>query len=521
MAHRRAHTLCLAVLSAFACSDPQFVNPHPSPSEPDASIASLSLEPSTTISLAPGSSIEVFVAVEPPGNYVIRFMLLGDSLDASLDASRRQTSDDGKTSVLLNAPGSPAAFRLGATAGSGANAEVAVSVRNLGLANLRVSPSYKGLRNTPSWTASAVAGVKCTEIPGEPHEDGPIVGVAVDGDPVLLDSLPVGPIIAVTMRSNSSVGGCTELADLAPDETRGVTVPVYDMPVRIADTRLHIKLSISSDGGELRPLFDELTESFLYAAFPTDIPTGTTLLDAIQSLLSATDEFEIARQSMGWDAIATAWLDVAEHNPRDHIRAWIRRGLQPLYDGELLSGLLTAAFGSGTLALLSLDSFYGIPIVSSGVPQNHIVSMSVEPGDTMLSGGKITWLPSRLIGAAGDNGAREIEGLDSAHAALSHIVNCNGLTSQLVAGLGVSLSCDKLCLETVCDDAINRIWSRSCNHSGLSLNTVQSSFAVSGTAAVNGYASIEGLDATWVGTMVYNASETLVRGSAIGTPDTE
>jgi hypothetical protein len=520
MSFRPPH-LFLPLLSAlaFGCGDPAASPSEPSaPDTPDASTTgtSLTLDPPSTIALAPGEPTEIAVAVEPPDVYVVRFSLLGDSLDASLDADKRVTSADGRTSVNLLAPGTPTTFRLRATAGGSATAEVAVSVSDEGFATVRVLPSYKGIRGTPTWTASAFAGVTCADIPGQPPEDGPIVGASIGGGAIELASLPVGPRIAVTLRSQKTVGGCTEISDLNPGETRGLSVKVSDMPVRLDATRLDLTMEMEPVDGAESPLLDELTTSFVRLIFPPKSTEAKSVLDAVQAQLPDPSAFAQARSLGGWDALVAAWLDESGQLLREQVRAWIERGLEPLRKGDVLAGKLTAIPGSTTQGMLSLARFHGLPLGLANIPKDHVVSLGVEPGDVMIVGGKVSWLPSNLVGAAGDVGAHDLTGATDAVHALADAVGCDHLATLLSSTYPLPSTCDGSCVESACEDALGAMWGRARNSSALLFETVQLSFTISGTATVDGDAAIVGLDASWIGTQSHDGEETAVRGAASG-----
>ena len=509
-------TLAFLILACNGSAASQDTND--SPPEQDASDAatSLTLSPSPTITLAPGSSTEVIASVEPKDAYTVRFWLLGESLDASLDASIRITSSNGTASVNLLASTSPTAFRLKATAGGSASAEVSVAVSSRGYANARVSPLYKGIRSTPTWTASAIVGSTCTEIPGQPPQDGPIVSVENEHDPVELHSLPVGPPIAITLRSEQSVGGCTELTDLSPDETRDVSVKVSDMPVQVSDIDLNLLMTLDSEDTTMMPMLDEVAKSFVETVFPPRATEATTFLDAVLALVPDSDVFASLRTAYGWDEIVSTWIRQENKTIAERMLTWIERGLQPLGDGELLVGGLTALSGSSNQGVLSLVRFGGLPYLTTGVSQEHSVSLSVEPGDTTLIGGKIAWQPTRLIGAAGDAGAQQIESSPNAALALASIFGCAQITTLLFPNDRAPSACDDLCFESACENALASLWNESINSDEASSDIVQTSFSISGTATVDGNATIAGLNATWVGTQTRSDTETPIKGSAVG-----
>jgi hypothetical protein len=488
----------------------------PTPADvPDASTgSSLSFDPDSIITLAPGETSEVRVVVEPPGVHVVRFALLGESLDASLDADEKVTQSDGRTSVTLAAPGSATTFRLRASAGENAVAEVPVSVSGEGFASVRVIPSYKGVRSTPTWTASAVARALCAEVPGEPPMDGPIVGMGIGGAIPVLNGIPVGPNIAITLRSASAVGGCADLSDLGAGETRDVTVKVSDIPVNIAATDLTIEMAMTPDGAAIRPLFDTLSVDFVDDFLDSEQGEAKQVLDAMQDQLGDPADFAEARMMGGWDAVLAGSLDLGGQLLRDRAQAWIQAGLQPLQHGETIIGQLRATSNAGH-GVLSLDSFHGLPVEGTGIPRDNIVSLAVEPGDAIIIGGSVTWLPSRLIAAAGDVGAGLLLGDSDALSALANIVGCDELASDLESTYPLPATCDANCIQDACTAGLAALWNAAKMKSSSTFDTVQLSFTVSGTANVNSQAIVVAFDASWLGTQTYGGEEWAVKGDAV------
>src|SRR5262249_55762507 len=90
--------------------------------------AKISFEPHTTLAVSPGTIHEVTVVTSPPKNYEVNFVLLGDTLNASLDRSTAVADDSGKVSVQLRAPDDPTTFRVRASLKEGPSAELEVAV---------------------------------------------------------------------------------------------------------------------------------------------------------------------------------------------------------------------------------------------------------------------------------------------------------------------------------------------------------------------------------------------------------
>jgi hypothetical protein len=306
--------------------------------------------------------------------------------------------------------------------------------------------------------------------------------------------------------------------DLNPGETRDVSLKVSDIPVKVGATQLALSVKMSPDGSAAWPLIESLSETFLDALFPPYSTEAKTLLDAIESQLTNVPTFTKSRLLGGWDALLGAWIDQSGQLLRDRVRAWIVRGFDPLQSGETAVGKLTAPSPSGTHGLLALDSFYGLPLHPTGIPQDHVVSLTVEPGDVMIVGGKISWLPSKLIATAGDVGA-EAFGQETAVQALVRTVGCDKLASLLETTQALPSGCGADCIETACSNGIAAQWNQARLSSTDTFETAQLSFTISGTAAVSGDAVIVALDAIWAGTQTGAGQEAPVRGTAVGSLD--
>ena len=74
----------------------------PNAQEPD--VAEMLQFGSESVELNPGESRTLTVRATPPGTYQIRFALLGDAEDASLDRTAAVSEPDGTTQVQLTAP---------------------------------------------------------------------------------------------------------------------------------------------------------------------------------------------------------------------------------------------------------------------------------------------------------------------------------------------------------------------------------------------------------------------------------
>jgi hypothetical protein len=113
--------------------------------QPPNAPTSLTFDPADTLKLTPGETRELELNADPPpGVYRVRFTLLGDAENASLDRSEADTDPTGRTVVRLTAPTHATLFSLRASVGQSVSASAAVSVSASGFANLAVVPNYTG-----------------------------------------------------------------------------------------------------------------------------------------------------------------------------------------------------------------------------------------------------------------------------------------------------------------------------------------------------------------------------------------
>ena len=518
---------CVRTISLFAlvltaaCGDAeQGAGPKPSTEEKDAappsSASSIAFETEPVATMLPGETREMPVIVAPPGAHQVRFALLGGSLDASLDRDEVVTDGDGRASVKLTAPNTATTFRLRAIADEGPATEAAVSVSGDGFASAMVLPSYEGIRNTPMWSASAYARSKCSDLPAIPLEEGPIRGMATDGTPVRLEGLPVGPTIAITLRSAHAVAGCYDLRDLETGVDRDILVKVRDTPLKVEATNLALDLVMTPNGNAARALVDGARGSFLDDLFPDTQSEARTLLDAMAEQVADQDGFDEARALGGWDALAAARFDESGELMRTRVGEWIDEGLSALSAGSTATGRLTAMPSGNAHATYALETLFGLDAEEGGVPTENVLSMSVNPGDLVIVGGTLPWLPTRVLAAAADTAVREANGGDgSAAEELTAWVDCAGLVEQLQEAGPLPSTCQAPCIQAACEQAISRLWSQAASKSAASYDVGGLAFTISGTALVNGEAVIVGWTGTWLGTATWGGAEVSLKGTTI------
>src|SRR5262245_11608290 len=95
--------------SAGSSSSPEHTGGARSIQDPNVGNVSIQIGEGTgedmgNLVFAPDEALVVPVRVTPPGSYLVKFALSGDTLDAFLDKSEAMTDEDGSTSVVLTAP---------------------------------------------------------------------------------------------------------------------------------------------------------------------------------------------------------------------------------------------------------------------------------------------------------------------------------------------------------------------------------------------------------------------------------
>ena len=472
-----------------------------------------------TITFLPGEARAIAVAVQPPGIHALRFALLGESLDGSLDTDTMQTNADGRTSVVLTAPRSATTFRLHATADDGPEDEIAVSVSSDGFASVVVKPIYEGNRKTPIWTASATVRSACASLPGNPSVDGPIAAASPDGSKLLLDGLPVGPTIALALRAGLSVAGCKDMKDLAAGEVRTVEVKVVDTPIDTTGLDLELAFTIDPNGNGVVQALEADVAAFANAMFPPAESQAAVLLDSMAAIAPDSADFQAARLASDWDQKLTDSLSAQPVELRDQILSWAANGLEPLGDGNVFTGRVETLGASQGHAVLHATTVGAMPAALLGIPDDTLVSLTATPTDDVQLGGSILWFPSRFVAAAADEGARNSTlNVTDAADALAGVVGCEALPALLESSGSLPQSCDEVCLRTLCVDAIFDRWTNARAASATSLQVASLTFTASAAAEVMPNAGIRSIGGTWAGTYDQGSQSVALKGTAIGSP---
>ncbi len=477
-------------------------------------------------------SAEITVKVDPPGAHIVRFALLDASLDASLENDLVWTDDAGVASVTLTGPSASTLFNLRATADDGPWADAAVSVSDKGFGTLLVTPLYTGSRQIKTWTSTVWAGRTCASLPGIPPPDSSVLTEVPAGTSLRFDDLPVGPSIAVTVRSAHAVGGCLDVERVDPNQTRSVTVHSVDRPIDLGSTSLKFRLQIDPDGMVMQPMVGfgltppaqgsiSMAESFVEALFAGG-SKGGALLDAMQALAADPKQFELARAAGDWDTLAGDHMSssvgtvgtIADRVLRS-IMSWINAGTQALQAGSALSAQCQSSQGDGTRALLEPVTVAGIPAVDVGSPAENTSALAAEPGDVVHIAATVYLLPTRYVGASAQAGAISVEGHTPSDL-LAALFACDTLAKKLhQAANPESAPCGSAsCFESLCGDAVARMWQNACDASADGFDLASITFSVSAQAIVDGDAAIVSISGSWAGSALGRKRITPLSGTA-------
>jgi len=481
------------------------------------------------LSVAPGQAVRLAVRTDPPGPYDVTFLLLGDSLDASLDRGTTPTDPtSGDAAVTLLAPSKAASFKVRAAVGSNvagapgaqASAEIVIRVSELGIGALRVLPDYQGSRKITTWRAAVLPQAKCEDFaPPDDPEGADIVDAPVDEDLIIEDAM-VGPNLAVIVRSEHKVWGCADTTLSHAGEFKEITVPVLDRAVDLSTADLDLALTLVDPLGELESLLQGADERLIERAFPTGVPAATALLDAMGGRVppEVQDLFVDARGDANLDGALAYDFKIRDVELRAVLRSLLRAG-RPL-DSGFLRGRLSSAEADAAQALLRIESLAGVDANRAGVPDDHLVSFVANPGDTVVIGAEsgVLFLPTRLVGArAEDVALGDLPAGAVISEVLANEVGCWDVAT-VVGQLG---DCDAACIEATCRLALGDVWSTGLDASAEAADLGVLTLVVSGDGVVDDEAALIGLDDqvdnTWVGVMHVSGLEVSIGGAAAAT----
>lgn len=499
-----ALALGLAACTETTAADTALDEPRGDAPIPGAEILYVGESPLT---LAPGERARLPFAVRPRGQHEVRFALIGDSGDASLDVGSAASDADGNVSVELTAPSTSRTFIVRATLSLGASAEAPVSVSGLGFGAIEVVPSYSGKRTLTRITGTVTTGTSCADLVGIPPPDGPLVAHAIHPRSPIVEGAPVGPALVVTARAGQFAGGCMEVKGLRNGETKSVTVPLLDRPLEFRQPiAVRFELDMSTDD-VLAWL--ETAGRNAAAAFAGQNEVAS-LLDAMADALPAEHRtpFDEAREARGWDAALSGHFAEASVS----LLATAEKLLLETAQWLPLSAGLAGSIGpsSADAATFELQSIFELS-TSTSVP----FTFSASADDIVHLGGELSFLPLHLLAEAALETARaQAPSADTIPSALAELIGCEVLPEVLLGDEPALGECDAACLVDACTEALATRWEAAMKDE----TPAKWKLTASGDAQVGNEAELRGIDGSWVGSIEHGGHAISVKGSTRGGP---
>jgi len=456
----------------------------------------------------------------PPATQIrIRFALTAEDeamLDAVLDTNEALTDDEGIAHVTVIAPSRPMRFSVRASNPRSASVLQGLKVLPTGKTTLSVQHAYTGNRPVTEWTATAKAGVSCSDL-GSPPRDGDPINSAPLNDPVMLSNVPVGVDLAVTVRAGHYISGCVNVPALSEGDGNQVLVYASDRALNLPATNLSLHFGAS----DAHPGFDKLLQSRAASAESALLGDAKNDVAALLDDMRATalgldgDAFDLARDDNDWDrALETAFGKTSARRMRDPAQRWLSAGLAALNAPDALSGKL-AALGSG--ATFTPSSVGGASADTAGLSRFFSAKWSADSSDTVLLGMTLEWQPSRLVTALALAPARaEFPEVSSVADALALSVDCAQVGQVLLAagaspGTTAFASCDESCTVSACQTAVAAAWARAEQSSGTETDTL--SVTATAKATVGDDARATALSGGWVGVLSTESGDAQVSGA--------
>ena len=452
------------------------------------------------LSLGMREQATITVRTDPPSSDEVWFVLLGDSLDATLDRVAAPMDAEGAATVTMRAPNKATAYRLRAWIKNGPAAELPVTVNGDGFATLQVLPQYKGKRVVTTWTVSVLPRSTCEAVAPLLPEDAPadIVKSEPVDTPLLVEKAPVGPTLAVSVRAGHYAWGCATASGLIAGTTHTLKVNIIDKPVVVGKTDLDVTLDFVPAQAPFLSMMTAAGKSLLDRFAPKDVEMATVLLDEMAARVPEVDAalFAEARAASGWDTITKDHLAAQPMSLRATIEGFLQKGTAA--PPTQLAGRLTALTAVPGFGMFSPSRFGVVPAGEAGMPATHLVKIASEPGDNVSTSGEIFWLPTRYVGGACKSVALEgaPEGTTMGDA-LATLAGCTALGEALV-GFG---TCDATCLAGLCQEALTTRWDAAQDGSAIEgkIGLIQI-FAAAG-ATVDDIAVPVSLQGSWLGSV--------------------
>ena len=238
---------------------------------------------------------------------------------------------------------------------------------------------------------------------------------------------------------------------------------------------------------------------------------GTMRLDAMKTAALDPQSFADASSNGSW---AEAMADHVAANEVD-----IQLLVQQLVASGLaapppsLHGSLESIDGVDDQALFTFSSLGSISAAMAGVPSEYVMSLTVDPDDTVRLGGTLYWLPTRYLGSVVEKTALGDGNQPSSfEEALSDAASCQSLTLDGYDG------CDNQCIIELCENGLAQRWATALDASAANLQSVDVPLLASGVVIHDDDATLTGFEGSWLGNITGAGAEVKVSGNASATP---
>jgi hypothetical protein len=494
----------------------------PDPFE-DATAVSLEFLEPGTITLVAGTPREVRVLVTPAleaGAHTVRFSLIRQAQDAFLSDDVAATDADGIAWTRVTSLSASPDFALRAAVGRLQAEVLTVSTTEANVGTLILNPLYHlGHRTVQRWVASVHVGKTCADLVGPPFPDGEELTTGV-GDSVQIDNVPAGSPLAAVINAERFAGGCRSIGALKAGANTITEIDVVDRPLQLGELNLRLSLSVDATA-ELNPGLDELAFRAvrpLNGAAANDLGA---LLDAMSGLSTDAVAFEQALRERDWVGVLVDALPAALPGTglRTLVHGWMSTGLTQLSAPDAIVGVLGSPNAQGQ-ASFTLRSVSGFSPAQVGFAPLNTALVSAETDDLLRVGTSLSWQPTLFLAAAAERVAisERPATRSSAPEGMAEAFDCAQVANVLVeagAAPGEAFpDCDEDCMLTLCDSAMEVLWSRV---TGSNLPSVPWQISGASHAQIDSDARPTLVDGNWIGSLTLSDfGDAPIQGPLVG-----
>ncbi|MEO8182896.1 MAG: hypothetical protein ABI895_29030 [Deltaproteobacteria bacterium] len=481
------------------------------------------LEPQT-LTLVAGTPREVRVQVLPAleaGAHTVRFALIRQAEYAFLSADLVPTDAEGIARTTLTALSASSDFTLFAAVGRLQPEVLTVSTTEANLGTLILNPLYRlsGRRIVERWVASVHVGQTCAALLGPPFPDGEELTIG-SGDSVQIDGVPAGTPLAAVIRAERFAGGCRSIGALKAGTNTIAEIDVIDRPLQLGELNLRLSLSVDATP-QLNPGLDELAFRAIQPLNGTAANDLAALLDAMSDVSADSVSFEQARSEQDWVGVLVDALPPALPGTglRTLIHDWMSSGLTQLSAPDAIVGTLGPPNAEGQ-ASFTLGSVVGFAPAEAGFVPSNTALVSAQTDDLLRLGTTLSWQPTLFLAAAAERVAiSESPGTrNSAPEGMAEAFDCANVARLLVnAGEAPGEAfpdCDEDCMLTLCDTAMELLWSRV---TGSNLPSVPWQISGASQAQIDADARATSVEGNWIGSLTLSEfGDAPIQGPLIG-----